>query len=160
MGGQLYNFQSNDLGTVTLNVDELADSSSELEYWEGQFVVAVLWGMAAGTGVFFPGSVAAIGAALSVTLSCCASGLGSALSYNPTQQNSFAGQQMEVLMGKTFDQGSNQSRIMFCCDLDGFNHSIGFARKSVFNVRVLAPEEQDVYSLDLIELSRSVRSGM
>jgi hypothetical protein len=106
MASDLNNFQSGDFGKVQQYITELAQSGSPsaVEYWVGQYTVALLWGLAAATGVFFPPAEAALGTALGVLLSSSASFLGSVLGYNSTQQSSLEAGQLQVQMESAFDQ--------------------------------------------------------
>ena len=106
IGGDLYDFQQTDLGQVKLYIAELAANGgpSDVDYWVGQYGVALIWGLAAATSAFFPPADAALGTALGILLSCSASVVGGALGYNPSQQNSLEADQMEVEMQNTFDQ--------------------------------------------------------
>lgn len=104
--------QSTDTNTVTTNIDQASTSSpSAVEYYCGQIAVMLLWGIGAAGGILFPEAEEAASAAkFGVFGSMTASAVGSLVGYNPTQQQSFAVDDIKIQIGKTYDQAvANQS---------------------------------------------------
>ncbi len=94
-----------DLGTVQQSIDGATPSptSSELDYWLGQSAVALLWGLAALGGVFFPGEeLVATAIMWGMLMSVGASLLGSGLSYSPTQAKAIANTQVDTEIKNIF----------------------------------------------------------
>jgi len=89
-------FQAGDLNTVKLNIQEVSQANpSEADYWLGQVFVMCVWGLAASASLFFPAAGAVFTTSFGVFVSMVASIAGSAVGYNPTQQKSFAIDEME-----------------------------------------------------------------
>jgi hypothetical protein len=89
-------FQAADLNTVKLNLQEVSQANpSEANYWLGQVFVMCVWGLAASAALFFPAAGAVFTTSFGVFVSMVASIAGSAVGYNPTQQKSFAIDEME-----------------------------------------------------------------
>ena len=97
----LYAMQKNNLQMVKTSIQNCTESApdSPVAYWIGQFVVAALWGL--GAAVTAPeGEVVNLGA---IICSMGASLLGSALSYDPTQQQSIILSEITTEIDGTFN---------------------------------------------------------
>ncbi|HEU4712683.1 MAG TPA: hypothetical protein VFS76_14015 [Pyrinomonadaceae bacterium] len=104
--------QTTDLTTVTTNINAASTSSpSAVEYYCGQIAVMLLWGIGAAGGLLFPeAGEAALATRFGVFGSMTASAVGSLVGYNPTQQKSFAVDDIKIAIGQTYDQAvGNQS---------------------------------------------------
>lgn len=90
LGSNINTFQTADLGIANANITAAAqnEDTSAVEYWLGQFFVAAVWGLAAAGGLFLAESADA--AIWGVIFSIVASGAGSGASYNPTEEKSYA----------------------------------------------------------------------
>ncbi len=105
LAAALNTFQTSDLTTVKLNIQTLAQHPPEsaVGYWFGQVGVAAIWGLAAAGGLIFP-EAAAAAAGFGVAMSMVASMAGSAAGYNPTQQKSYAFEDIEQEINNLFSQ--------------------------------------------------------
>jgi len=88
----LNNDQNANWEKVIANIQAATQADpSALSYWLGQFTVMLLWGLAASGGLLFPGEEQAAAAmAFGVVNSMNASLVGSALGYDPNQQQTYS----------------------------------------------------------------------
>jgi hypothetical protein len=95
-------FQEGDYDTVSANVQKLAQGNppTTLDYWAGEIFTMSLWCMAASAAfISGPGGVG-----LGVFMTAVASVLGAVESYNPTEPQSFAIQDLHTQITNTLSE--------------------------------------------------------
>jgi hypothetical protein len=104
MASYLEKFQAANLETVKSNIKAAATiEPSSADYWLGQALVMVVWGMASSAAFFIPGTQPLAAASFGIFFSTVASLAGSAAGYDPGQTKSYAAHNLHEEMKKAFD---------------------------------------------------------